>query len=259
MCLFFRLSDPFFWVSHSGGVQRELNNRLFRPSKYPASLCHYEPHHIDCKHGSWLGHHLCDGRNYKQGCSKKDLALCERKPTSSITVLPALHCLIYIYLKNADKIHVYMDTHAYTSFIVLDCIDTACMYTSVVWRGWFQQTDPPLCTPWHYKQASWGRRASVIVARGGGTSTRCSMPSTGRLSLCLPVIIKMTQPPHVPVTVVALQSGQQSCYCLSFSWKDRVGQRAEGFCSESWKKIWCPAWAIFFFFFLATRPGKWVI
>lgn len=36
-------------------------------------------------------------------------------------------------------------------------------------RGWFPWTDPPLCgMPWHYKQAPWRRRASVIVARGGG-------------------------------------------------------------------------------------------
>lgn len=50
--------------------------------------------------------------------------------------------------------------------------------------SWFPQTDPPLCgMPWHYKQASWRRRASVIVARDGGTSSRCSGPSTGWLCL----------------------------------------------------------------------------
>lgn len=155
--------------------------------------------------------------------------------------------LIYIYLKLLTK-HEHMCIH----MIRWLCLYKRAMHLHLlhlVWseRGWFPQTDPPLCgMPWHYKQASWKRRASVIVARGGG---RRAVGAAGLLlancvSLPAYVIIKMTLPPPVPVTVVASQRQQQSCYCLSFSWKDHVGQRAESFCSESWK-IWCPAWAFF--------------
>lgn len=181
-------------------------------------------------------------------CWRKDLVSCDRetnKPCSSTAGTPLQLVRSHLYpFETADKTCMHM-------------IEWLCLYKHAmhphlrcverhIKRGWFPPTDPPLCgMPWHYKQASWRRRASVIVARGGGDKQSVRRAFNWLIaSLCLPVIIKMTQPPPVPVTVVASQRQQQSCYCLSFSWKDRVGQRAEGFCSESWK-IWCPAWAVF--------------
>lgn len=169
-----------------------------------------------------------------------------------VTALPALHRsrsdLISISVKLLT-IHTFTRTHTiywlclykHAMRLHLRCVERH------IKRGWFPQTDTP--TLWQALTLLTGFMKTTSI------SNCCVWWRDKRsvqrvfswliVSLCLPVIIKMTQPPRlIPVTVVALQSEQQSCYCLSFGWKDRVGQRAEGFCSERWK-IWCPAWANF--------------
>lgn len=168
--------------------------------------------------------------------------------------------LIFIHL-NFLK-HTFAGTHMHTcEWMSLPThawrIYLCCAERHII-HSWFLRnpTDLPLVRgmPWHSKQALWIGRASVIVVRGRGKRQLVQQAFNWLIvSLRLPVIIKMTQPPRLQSHWWHCKGSSGAVIACPSAETIVLARELKAFVLKAEKSGVQPGR------FLAMRPGKWVI